>query len=446
MYNFHKSLFLTVDVLVLNFAILFSYLTFEKSSWDESKSSIIYLHIYSNLAWFFLVLVSRTYNVTKSWSILKILKNQIAFIIVHLLVIASLIVFFGMEYTWSQIIAIYLIFTPLFFLTKLGVFYIRKVISPELDVKYFIIIGKNPLAFRIRKYYLMNPETGYRFKGYIDFIDNQFPISIVRDFCAKNDVHEIHCAAIAIDPKQLKQLVDFGLDSFIKVKVISDFSEPTIQLEQHETKPGLNLVTIALDETSHRFTKRAFDILFSTLFILLVMSWLTLIITLLIKLDSKGPVFFKQLRSGKGNEPFTCLKFRTMSINVESDTKQATKDDPRITRLGNVLRKTSLDELPQFFNVFLGSMSVVGPRPHMLKHTVEYSKLIETFMGRHYVKPGITGLAQCLGYRGETRTLGEMENRVRLDRYYIENWTFWLDIKIIFLTVVSLIRGSDKAY
>jgi putative colanic acid biosynthesis UDP-glucose lipid carrier transferase len=135
-----------------------------------------------------------------------------------------------------------------------------------------------------------------------------------------------------------------------------------------------------------------------------------------------------------------------MIVNTDADTKQATLDDPRITKLGKFLRKTSIDELPQFINVFLGSMSVVGPRPHMIKHTVEYSKLIEKFMGRHYVKPGITGLAQCLGYRGETKTLADMENRVRLDRYYIENWSFWLDLKMIFLTVISLLRGSEKAF
>jgi putative colanic acid biosynthesis UDP-glucose lipid carrier transferase len=135
-----------------------------------------------------------------------------------------------------------------------------------------------------------------------------------------------------------------------------------------------------------------------------------------------------------------------MIVNSNSDTLQATKDDPRITKFGQFLRKTSIDELPQFINVFFGSMSVVGPRPHMLKHTEEYSKLIEKFLGRHYIKPGITGLAQCMGYRGETKTIDDMQNRVRLDRYYIENWSFWFDIKIIFLTIISLVRGSDKAF
>ena len=135
-----------------------------------------------------------------------------------------------------------------------------------------------------------------------------------------------------------------------------------------------------------------------------------------------------------------------MKINAQSDDLQATKDDARITKLGSLLRKTSIDEIPQFINVFLGDMSVVGPRPHMLKHTEEYRQLIEKFMGRQYIKPGITGLAQIMGYRGETKYLFEMKNRITLDRFYIENWSFGLDLKIIYLTVVSLLRGSDKAY
>jgi lipopolysaccharide/colanic/teichoic acid biosynthesis glycosyltransferase len=176
------------------------------------------------------------------------------------------------------------------------------------------------------------------------------------------------------------------------------------------------------------------------------MSWLTPIIALLIKIDSKGPVLFRQLRSGENGLDFWCIKFRSMRSNIDANRKQATKDDPRITKLGAFLRKSSIDEFPQFLNVFWGDMSVVGPRPHMLKHTEEYASLISFYMGRHHVKPGITGLAQCMGYRGETQTVQDMKNRVRLDRYYIENWSFWLDIKIIFLTVVSLLRGSDKAY
>jgi lipopolysaccharide/colanic/teichoic acid biosynthesis glycosyltransferase len=135
-----------------------------------------------------------------------------------------------------------------------------------------------------------------------------------------------------------------------------------------------------------------------------------------------------------------------MIVNQDADAKQATRDDSRITKFGQFLRKTSIDELPQFFNVFMGDMSVVGPRPHMIKHTEEYSRLLEKFISRQYAKPGITGLAQSMGYRGETKDLHEMKNRFRLDRFYIENWSFALDLKIIYLTVISLLRGSEKAY
>jgi lipopolysaccharide/colanic/teichoic acid biosynthesis glycosyltransferase len=135
-----------------------------------------------------------------------------------------------------------------------------------------------------------------------------------------------------------------------------------------------------------------------------------------------------------------------MVVNQESDTKQATKNDSRITRVGKFLRKSSIDEFPQFINVLIGQMSVIGPRPHPIKLNEEFASRITNIMARHYVKPGITGLAQCMGYRGETKDLADMENRVRLDRYYIEHWTFWFDIKIVFLTVVSLLRGSEKAY
>jgi lipopolysaccharide/colanic/teichoic acid biosynthesis glycosyltransferase len=170
------------------------------------------------------------------------------------------------------------------------------------------------------------------------------------------------------------------------------------------------------------------------------------LIALLIKLTSKGPVFFKQLRSGENSEAFYCYKFRTMKVNDQCDEMQATKDDPRITKIGAFLRKTNLDEMPQFLNVFLGSMSVIGPRPHMLKHTESYSEQIDDFMVRHFIKPGITGWAQVNGFRGETKEVGDMENRVKHDIWYIENWNFLLDFKILFLTIYRMTFGDPNAF
>jgi putative colanic acid biosysnthesis UDP-glucose lipid carrier transferase len=190
-----------------------------------------------------------------------------------------------------------------------------------------------------------------------------------------------------------------------------------------------------VETSSDEVTKRVFDFLFAMLVVLLLLSWFIPLMALIIKLDSPGPVFFRQLRSGRYNIPFYCLKFRSMKVNGEADSLQASKEDARITRVGAFIRKTSIDELPQFLNVLIGDMSVVGPRPHMLKHTEQYAQIIDNFMDRHYITPGITGWAQIKGLRGETRETKAMVARVNADLWYLYNRSLFLDIKIIFLTI-----------
>ena len=191
--------------------------------------------------------------------------------------------------------------------------------------------------------------------------------------------------------------------------------------------------------------KRLFDFVVSS--IVLILSPIVLIpVAIAIKLSSPGPVFFKQMRTGFRGESFMCYKFRTMRINADSDSLQATKNDPRKTKVGDFLRRTSIDELPQFFNVWRGEMSIVGPRPHMEQHTQTYSELIDKYMLRHVVKPGVTGWAQVNGYRGPTDELWKMEKRVECDVWYTENWNFFLDLKIIALTVVNAVRGEKNAF
>lgn len=440
-----KILFLLGDLLFLNLCIYFS-IQIAATPFDSSAA---YLFSFSNLTWFFLVLVSNPYNVNKGWSVSKIFRSQVVFIFIHLLVIVSLILFLQQHYSLFQIGLIYTLFIPSFFSWKIISYYFRKLFTTELPFKNYIIVGKNETGTEIRKYYMQNAELRYRFVAYFENDLSESGLEHIRSFCAKSEIHEIICCVPDMSDSNFKKLLAFGLDTLVKVRMVVDFKssdQQSILLDRFDSQQILDIVTIPLDQAQNQLVKRIFDIVFSSAFILIIMSWLLPIIAVVIKLDSDGPIFFVQLRSGQDNKPFNCLKFRSMRVNTEADAKQAVREDPRITRLGAFLRKSSIDELPQFFNVFIGNMSLIGPRPHMLKHTEEYSRLIEKFMGRHYVKPGITGLAQCMGYRGETRTLADMENRVRLDRYYIENWTFWLDIKIIFLTVISLIRGSDKAY
>ncbi|WP_154858260.1 sugar transferase [Cyclobacterium xiamenense] len=199
-------------------------------------------------------------------------------------------------------------------------------------------------------------------------------------------------------------------------------------------------------DESQQVIKRTLDLLISFTLVVFVFFWLFPIIGVLIKLTSKGPLIFKQLRHGKDNVPFYCYKFRTMYINDQADTVQATKNDPRITPIGKFLRKTSLDELPQFFNVIKGDMSIVGPRPHAVPMNYKFSAEIDNFMFRHTVKPGITGLAQAKGFRGETRDFYDIYSRCKLDIFYVNNWSPLLDLKIIFWTFLSLLLHKDQAY
>jgi undecaprenyl-phosphate galactose phosphotransferase/putative colanic acid biosynthesis UDP-glucose lipid carrier transferase len=446
MSGFIRTAFFLGDWFFLNLSILVSNYLYFNALLGHDRVNGVYLIIYSNLAWFFLVLVSNPYSVSRSWFFSAILKSQLAFLFIHLLIVASLVYIFKKSYDPFQIVLIYVFFAPLFFAGKAAVLYMNHAYSKNLDrSRNYILLGRNKMAREIRRYFLMNTDLHYRFYGYYELDPADTEINEIRQVCLSHDVHEIYCCIPRVDEIRLKRLVDFGLDSLIQVRLIPDNRfqyQKLIQLEKFDQLPPGNMVTITLDEPRYRFLKRSFDILFSLWVILFILSWLTPLLALLIKMDSKGPVFFVQLRSGQNDEQFKCIKFRTMFINKEADTHQAIKDDPRITRLGSFLRRTCLDEFPQFINVFLGSMSVVGPRPYMLRHREEYAKVIDKFMGRHYVKPGVTGQAQCMGYRGEIKNLADMENRVRLDRRYIETWSFWLDIKIIFLTIVTIIRGD----
>lgn len=209
--------------------------------------------------------------------------------------------------------------------------------------------------------------------------------------------------------------------------------------------PVLTQMPNPLQNVFRRGLKRGFDIAVSSAF-LVVSPLIFLPIAACIKLSSPGPVFFTQIRTGYRGHPFRCRKFRTMRVNSDADSLQATPDDPRTTAVGKFLRRTNLDELPQFINVLLGDMSLVGPRPHMLVHTQVYSEIVDRYMVRHKVKPGITGWAQVNGFRGVTDELWKMERRVEHDVWYVENWSFALDLKIIARTLLNAFHGEENAY
>jgi putative colanic acid biosynthesis UDP-glucose lipid carrier transferase len=249
--------------------------------------------------------------------------------------------------------------------------------------------------------------------------------------------------------KAIYQLMEEADQACIRFKLIPNFESlinKPVYIDYIHGMPVLNLRKDPLEDVANRIKKRFFDVIISSLVIVGILSWMIPLIGLLIWIESPGPIFFFQRRSGRDNHPFSCIKFRSMRINKDAHLRQAQKSDARITRIGKFLRRTSLDEFPQFLNVFLGHMSIVGPRPHMLKHTDDYSVLINKYMVRQFLKPGITGWAQINGFRGETRTVEQMEGRVQHDIWYLENWSLWLDMRIMFLTAYNVVKGEDNAY
>ena len=271
----------------------------------------------------------------------------------------------------------------------------------------------------------------------------------VENYVLKHDIDEVYCTLPGTNDSKIARLLNFAEKHMIRFYIVPEFYrnvKKSMVMEVIESIPLLTIRREPLQSMYNRFLKRAFDLLFSTMVLVTIYPILYVVLGVLIKLSSPGPILFKQKRTGLYGRDFECFKFRTMRVNADADTMQAVKDDPRKTRIGNFLRKSNLDEFPQFVNVFLGDMSVVGPRPHMLKHTEQYSALIDKYMVRHLVKPGVTGWAQVTGYRGETKTLEQMEGRVKRDVWYIENWTFFLDLKIIIVTVLNMFKGEKNAY
>jgi putative colanic acid biosysnthesis UDP-glucose lipid carrier transferase len=332
-------------------------------------------------------------------------------------------------------------------------------LEPLTTVKDLIIVGDGPAAEEIFQYCEDQTVRGYRFCG----IFNDSPlhgalgnrqigdVEAAKSYAIQNRIDIVYCALPGTRRAEITDLMEFCERNTIRFRVIPSAESfipvvKTSDLEFHGAVPVSKLRREPLDITLNRRLKRAFDIVFSLGVVLFVFTWLFPILALLVKLSSRGPVFFKQMRLGRDNTEFVCWKFRSMRMNKEADVKQATKDDPRVTAVGRFLRKSNLDEMPQFINVLFGHMSIVGPRPHPLRLNDQYRDIIDKYMVRHFVRPGITGWAQVNGFRGETRTPELMERRVDLDVWYLENWSFWLDLKIVLKTVTNMFGKDPNAY
>lgn len=389
------------------------------------------------------------YRFTKGIEILGKLLKQ--FFLISLITFAY--VGYKYKYVTSQEIGLYIFstfilvaclkFSIFFFLKKYRLLYggnFRKV----------IIVGNGKSVDELKDFFTNNPDYGYNLTETFDLkVNKKLEIVECKKYVINNKVDEIYASISTLSDNEINNLIHFADNNLKTIKFLPDTKNTFLRnlaVEYYGYIPIISLRTIPLDKEVNKRLKRFFDFVFSLLIIIGVMSWLTPLIALLIKLESKGPVFFKQKRNGLNYEEFSCYKFRSMHLNPIADLEQVQKNDPRITRVGKFIRKTSIDELPQFFNVLLGDMSVVGPRPHMVSHTEMYAKSIDKFMVRHFIKPGITGLAQTKGFRGEVETETDIINRVKYDIFYLENWSLLLDMKIVFATVVNAVKGEEKAY
>lgn len=317
------------------------------------------------------------------------------------------------------------------------------------------LLGKNATGLRLATY--LEKQNGVKFEGFLDtdldeHLDYKNHVKLATQHLQSAASRGITDVLISLRPDQMETahlLVAEADKLCLRLRFVPDMDgiiAAPFTVKYVDEFPMISLREAPLDNIHPRFKKRLFDLVFSSIVIVTVLSWLVPILAIFIKLQSRGPVFFTQLRTGRDNKSFRCYKFRSMRVNNDADKVQATANDKRLTKIGAFMRKTNLDELPQFFNVLLGNMSVIGPRPHMLKHTEEYRKIIDEYMVRQFLKPGVSGWAQVNGYRGETTDSRLMKKRVEYDIAYMKSWSLMLDVKIIFLTVINMIRGEEQAY
>jgi putative colanic acid biosysnthesis UDP-glucose lipid carrier transferase len=403
-------------------------------------------------AWFIIATNLGFYEVYRYTKVIAILnctlKQATAFTICCLA--------FGYFYPQKHSLSTILQFTTVSILFILGFklfiyFFLRKYrILFGGNFRSVILVGKDNTVKPLKHFFEENPDYGYKLIKIFNLnqqSDDYF--KTIFSFVLDNNIDEIYCSIEDLSSKQIEDFIVFSDNNLKTLKFIPD-QKQLLSLnsvfEYYDYIPIISRRIISLDDSIHKIIKRIFDLIFSILMIIGVLSWLIPIMAIIVKLDSKGSLFFIQKRNGLNNKEFNCLKFRSMQINGLADIEQVSKNDVRITKVGKFIRKTSIDELPQFFNVLFGDMSVVGPRPHMVSHTNMYAERIDKFMVRHFIKPGITGLAQTKGFRGEVETDKDIINRVRYDIFYIEKWSLLLDFKIIFNTVYNVLKGDKKAY
>lgn len=422
-----------------------------------NNKHLLYL-VYSITFWLLSTYLLKFYNVYRYTSLLNILS-----LIVKQFITYGIIIFaFEGVFRSINIQAIdtlnYLLYSFLAIsILKLLSYYILKSVRVYLkgNLRNIVVVGSGESVNELKRIFVKKKELGYKISAVFNKLGDGNSNGSIKDSFQfleqNNNIDEIYCAIDELSEKQINEYVRYANLKHCNIKFIPSTKKlftKRLRTDYYNYIPVLSIQEVALNNDINKFLKRSFDVMFSLFIVIFILSWLSILLFIIVKLESKGPLFYKHKRTGINYNEFFCYKYRSLTITEEIEGTYVEQNDKRVTVIGKFLRKTSIDELPQFINVFKGDMSVVGPRPHMLSYTDDYSKKINkyNFIFRHNVKPGVTGLAQIKGYRGEIKLDKDIINRVKYDIFYIENWSLLLDIKIIFQTAINAIKGDDKAY
>ncbi|HEV2355418.1 MAG TPA: exopolysaccharide biosynthesis polyprenyl glycosylphosphotransferase, partial [Puia sp.] len=415
--------FASADLIVLNLVHLVLMNSLRRLPANSGPEYLL-LFIVANILWLISAYASGLYIEQGNPNYMRFIKRTVKCLISFFLLMA-LFIFFN-HYPYSRI------FVVISFLGFAVLLVAMRLLMMEASVyagkngkagKRVVIIGYNELAVKLAKRFSEDGSIS-SVEGYFEDKERVGELSLLPiignideclQYAVNNNINEIYST---ISPERNYSIYEMAYraeKALIRFKFVPDFKlyvNRNTHMEYIDQFPVLSLRPEPLEDVTNSIKKRIFDMAFSAMVIVFVLSWLVPVLAILIKLNSRGPVFFVQWRSGKGNKKFKCYKFRSLSVNADANVKQVTLNDSRVTPLGRFLRKTNLDELPQFFNVFKGDMSVIGPRPHMLLHTDIFSRITEQYMIRHFVKPGVTGWAQINGYRGEIKEESQLRKRI----------------------------------
>lgn len=452
-----------LDIICVNISIIMSYFFIINIVDNEFEGHSKLIFMFINLIWYVYATNTNLYDEFRakdfSFEIIAIFKNTSTTIITLVFI---LFLFKEVFYTRLFVILFFIILNMVLITQR----YLFRRILYSLRVngrnlRNIVIVGAGTVGIKFYDLIENKPQYGYSLLGFLDdskkdTLNGKYlgEINELENILRNNQIDEVIVALPMYAENRLEWAINTCEKFTTRVKIIPDYFKYTsnrFDITTFDEIPIISVRNDRINEFYSRLSKRIIDISFSLIISLLLLWWLFPIIAIFIKLDSNGPILFKQERWGRDNRKFNIYKFRTMvatSNDVDEKGKfmQAQKNDPRITRIGKILRKSNFDELPQFLNVLIGNISIVGPRPHPTPLNIESKERVRYYMLRHLVKPGITGWAQVNGSRGETKNIEEMQKRVDLDLWYIENWSLSLDIQIILKTIWLTIKGDPNAY